>query len=226
MQSTKQREADFLFLVLAALFIAALTTTNLIANKFVTVDLGFKVFTISAGILPYPVTFLITDILSEIYGKKRAQHVVMAGFFASVFVLFVLWLGHSFPAIPASPVDDATYAAVFANSWRVILASMVAYLAAQFVDVRIYHFWKNLTQGRMLWLRNNGSTVVSQLLDTTLVVFVLFAGNMPLEDMVLLILDGWMFKALFALVDTPVLYGCVYGVQRYLGLSRNEEVPH
>lgn len=221
----KQREADFLYLIFTALFIAALVTTNLIANKFVTVDLGFKSFQISAGVLPYPITFLITDILSEIFGKKRTQRVVMAGFFSSVFVLLILWLGNQFPAIEASPVSDDTYSNVFSNSWRVILSSMLAYLVAQFVDVRIYHFWKKLTNGKHLWLRNNGSTIISQLMDTSLVVFVLFVGTMSMEKMGQLIIDGWMFKAFFALCDTPLMYLSVYILQKWLGLRHNEEIP-
>lgn len=221
----KQREADFLYLIFTALFIAALVTTNLIANKFVTVDLGFKSFQISAGVLPYPITFLITDILSEIFGKKRTQRVVMAGFFSSVFVLLILWLGNQFPAIDASPVSNETYSNVFSNSWRVILSSMLAYLVAQFVDVRIYHFWKKLTNGKHLWLRNNGSTIISQLMDTSLVVFVLFVGTMSMEKMGQLIIDGWMFKAFFALCDTPLMYLSVYILQKWLGLRYNEEIP-
>lgn len=214
----------FFYVFLAALFIAALITTNLIANKFVTVDLGFKVFTISAGVLPYPITFLLTDILSEIYGQKNTQRVVIIGFFVSVFVLGMLWLGHQFPAIENSPVTDAEYGKVFQNSYKVVLSSMVAYLAAQFVDVRIYHFWKKLTNGKYLWLRNNGSTVLSQLVDTTLVVFVLFYGSLSFSEMGVLILDGWLFKVLFALIDTPAMYAAVYGIRKYFGLKPNQEL--
>lgn len=214
----------FFYVFLAALFIAALITTNLIANKFVTVDLGFKVFTISAGVLPYPITFLLTDILSEIYGQKNTQRVVIIGFFVSVFVLGMLWLGHQFPAIKNSPVTDAEYGKVFQNSYKVVLSSMVAYLAAQFVDVRIYHFWKKLTNGKYLWLRNNGSTVLSQLVDTTLVVFVLFYGSLSFSEMGVLILDGWLFKVLFALIDTPAMYAAVYGIRKFFGLKPNQEL--
>ena len=224
MKPGKKRQADFFFLILAALFVAALVTTNLIANKFVTVDLGFKVFKISAGVLPYPATFLITDILSEIYGKKKTQAVVFSGFFASIFVLGILWLGNQFPSIDGSPVNDDQYATVFSNSWRVILSSMIAYLAAQFVDVRIYHFWKKLTNGRFLWLRNNGSTIVSQLTDTTLVVLVLFVGVKSFDNILFLILDGWFFKVIMAALDTPLLYAAVYFIQREFGLERNQEV--
>lgn len=205
----RDRDPDFPFVVLTALFVAALVSCNLIANKFVTVDLGFKVFTVSAGILPYPITFLVTDILSEIYGRRRANQVVLAGFAASMFVLLVLALGGSFAAIAGSPVDDVTYDRVFQNAWRVIAASMLAYLFAQFVDVWLYHFWKRLTRGRHLWLRNNASTIFSQLLDTTLVVGVLFVGVLDGATIGSYILDGWLFKALCALLDTPLMYAAV-----------------
>jgi uncharacterized integral membrane protein (TIGR00697 family) len=206
---------EFPFLLLTSLFVAALVTCNLIANKFVEIDLGFKVFVVSAGILPYPLTFLITDLLSEIYGKRRANQVVICGFVASVLVLVALWLGSRFDAIATSHVDDATYDRVFRNAWRVILASMTAYLSAQLVDIEMFHFWKRLTNGRHLWLRNNASTVVSQLLDTTLVVLVLFVGVETGGAIAAMIVDGWMFKAMCALVDTPIIYAVVAVFRRH-----------
>ena len=133
-----QKIKEYFYHILSAVFIASLVTCNLIANKFVTVDLGFKVFIVSAGILPYPITFLVTDLISELYGQKKANRVVISGFIASMFVLLFLWLGGQFSAIPDSVVSDQTYNAVFRNAWRIIAASMVAYLFAQFVDVRIF----------------------------------------------------------------------------------------
>ena len=213
----------FPFLVLSGLFVAALVACNLIANKFVTIDvdgllgldLGLAPFVLSAGILPYPITFLVTDLLSEVYGRRRANQVVLTGFVASMFVLGALWLGDQFPAIDGSPVDDTTYRMVFQNAWRVISASMTAYLVAQFIDVQMFHFWKGLTRGRHLWLRNNASTVVSQLVDTTLVVLVLFVGVKPGDEITAMIVDGWLFKALCALVDTPLIYAAVWWFRRY-----------
>ncbi|HEB52139.1 MAG TPA: VUT family protein [bacterium] len=204
----EQRPVDLTFLLLAATFLSSLVTCNLIANKFVSVDLGFKVFTLSAGVLPYPITFLVTDLLSEIYGRRRASRVVWSGFAASMFALLAIWLGGNWHAIAGSPVDDDTYLAAFGNSWRVIGASMTAYLVAQFCDVRLFHFWKRLTDGRHLWLRNNASTIVSQLLDTTLVVLVLFVGRegWSAERMAAVIFDGWVFKTMVALGDTPLFY--------------------
>jgi queuosine precursor transporter len=202
----ESRPVDTIFLVLAAVFLSSLVVCNLIANKFLTVDLGFKVFTLSAGALPYPITFLATDLLSELYGRRRANRVVMAGFVASLFALLALWLGGEFQAIEGSPVSQETYQSAFGNTWRVISASMTAYLVAQFLDVRLFHFWRDLTKGKHLWLRNNASTVVSQLLDSVLVVLVLFWGAKPGDEMLSIILDLWLFKALVAFADTPLFY--------------------
>lgn len=205
------RDRDELpFQIISALFVAALVVCNLIANKFVTVDLGFHVFVLSAGVLPYPLTFLVTDILSEVYGKRRANQVVISGFVASILVMGILWLGAQFPAIVGSKVSEVIYDQVFDNAWRVILASMIAYLCAQLVDIRIFHAIKNRTEGRHLWLRNNLSTITSQLLDTVLVITVLFAGEWSLGQMGSAIFDGWSFKVLCALLDTPLIYLAVY----------------
>ena len=201
---------DQLYIFLCAIFISSLVTCNLIANKFVTVDLGFKVFIVSAGILPYPLTFLVTDLISELYGQKKANIVVFSGFVASMFVLLFLWLGGQFNAIPDSIVNDDTYNNVFQNAWRIIAASMIAYLFAQFIDVRIFHFWKRLTNGKHLWLRNNGSTIVSQLVDTTLVVMILFVGVWDPSKILSAIIDGWLFKMLMAAIDTPIIYGIIH----------------
>ena len=204
------RFKDQLYIFLSAIFISSLVTCNLIANKFVTVDLGFKVFVVSAGILPYPLTFLVTDLISELYGQKKANIVVFSGFIASMFVLLFLWLGGQFNAIPDSIVNDDTYNNVFQNAWRIIAASMIAYLFAQFIDVRIFHFWKRLTNGKHLWLRNNGSTIASQLVDTTLVVMILFVGVWEPSKIVSAIIDGWLFKMLMAAIDTPIIYGIIH----------------
>ena len=204
------RFKDQLYIFLCAIFISSLVTCNLIANKFVTVDLGFKVFIVSAGILPYPLTFLVTDLISELYGQKKANIVVFSGFVASMFVLLFLWLGGQFNAIPDSIVNDNTYNKVFQNAWRIIAASMIAYLFAQFIDVKIFHFWKRLTNGKHLWLRNNGSTIASQLVDTTLVVMILFLGVWEPSNIISAIIDGWLFKMLMAAIDTPIIYGIIH----------------
>ena len=212
---------DQFYLILSAIFIASLVTCNLIANKFVTVDLGFKVFIVSAGILPYPLTFLVTDLISELYGQRKANLVVFCGFIASLFVLLFLWLGGQFNSIPDSLVSDEIYNSVFQNAWRLIAGSMIAYLFAQFVDVRIFHFWKKLTDGKHLWLRNNGSTIASQLVDTTLVICILFVGVWNTDQILSAIIDGWIFKMLMALLDTPIIYGIIYLLKGKVDIAKD-----
>ncbi len=196
-----------IFLILCSIFIASLIIANALAFKLFDVNLPLVgTVTLSMGILPYPVTFLVTDLISELYGKKRANTLVWVGFGVSLYFLFFLVIGRY---IPVSQVQDGVvqdhYLGVFGQSIRAIFGSMVAYLAAQFLDVRLYHFYKHLTRGRHLWLRNNGSTLISQLVDTIAVVTILF-WDVPKVNLVALILSGYFFKLLVALSDTPALY--------------------
>ncbi|MFT7516497.1 MAG: putative integral membrane protein (TIGR00697 family) [Myxococcota bacterium] len=200
------KRGERLYLLLAALFTGSLVVANLIANKFFHIELFGKTFILSAGIIPYPLTFLVTDLLSEIYGKVRASMVVAGGLVASLLVIATLAIADAMPAIGDSIVDDATFHQVFGNSYRVIGASMIAYLIAQLIDIKIFHFWKNLTKGKHLWLRNNGSTVISQFFDSALVVWVLFVGVWTPSQMSVAIFDLWLFKSMVALIDTPLFY--------------------
>jgi uncharacterized integral membrane protein (TIGR00697 family) len=216
------RRYEQIYVVFAALFIAALVSCNLIFKKFFSFPLGDVVtFQQSVGILPYPLTFLVTDILSEVYGRRRANQVVTAGFFASIFVVFILALGDWAPAAPWSRpanggVDDATFRLVFGQAWVPITASMVAYLVAQYLDIRMFHFWRRLTGGRHLWLRNNASTICSQVVDTGLVLCLLAAleGGVTWEQVPDLFLNGVLFKVLCALLDTPLFYAAVIWFRR------------
>jgi uncharacterized integral membrane protein (TIGR00697 family) len=213
MTSQKRELAKNIYLLLAGLFITSLVVSNLIFQKFFywyplnLKVLGNSLFELSVGILPYPITFLITDLISEIYGKKRANQVVVTGIFASFFSMGILLIANEVPAIKNSPIDDETFNQVFALSPIAALASMIAYLLAQFVDIRIYHFWKNLTQGKMLWLRNNFSTFSSQLIDTVLVVGLLsIFGVLEWKLFWGLVISGFLFKIIVAALDTPLLY--------------------
>ena len=220
-----------LYLYLAALFITSLVVSNLIFQKFFywyPFDweiLGFRLFELSVGILPYPITFLITDIISEIFGKKSANQVVIAGIFASFFSIGILLVAGEVPAIETSPVNDATFQKVFAMSPLAVLASMIAYLSAQFVDIRIYHFWKNLTKGKHLWLRNNFSTFASQIIDSTTVILLLCALELlPWDIFWGLVISSVIFKILVAALDTPFLYLFVGIIRRQFKLNIGEEI--
>tara|TARA_X000000368_G_scaffold220467_1_gene173994 strand:- start:185 stop:769 length:585 start_codon:yes stop_codon:yes gene_type:complete len=182
-------------------------------------------FELSVGLLPYPLTFLITDLISEIYGKRRANLIVIAGIFASFFSAGILFLGDILPAVEYSPINDALYKKVFSLSPIAALASMIAYLIAQFVDIRIYHFWKKLTKGKKLWLRNNFSTFASQFLDSVTVVGLLCLFNiLSWENFLGLSMASFIFKILVALIDTPFLYLFVYVFRKRFSLKIGEEI--
>ncbi len=223
--------AQKLYLILASLFITSLVVSNLIFQKFFywypfEIELfGSKLFEISVGILPYPITFLITDLISEIYGKKKANQVVFVGVFASFFSLLIVYSANNVSATSWSPVKDALFDKVFGNTILAVFASMMAYLFAQFVDIQIYHFWKKLTRGKYLWLRNNFSTFFSQFIDTSCVLILLCSfGEISWSKFYGLLLSGFIFKLLIALLDTPFLYLGVYLFKKRFKLKKYEEL--
>ncbi|MDE2712555.1 MAG: queuosine precursor transporter [Acidobacteriota bacterium] len=226
------RVREQVFLTLAAVFIAALIACNLIFRKFFVWEipvLGLigldPQMELSVGILAYPVTFICTDVLSEFYGRRRVSQLVTAGFFASVFVVGLVMLSNWVPAAGWSAVDDATFDLVFGIQGVAVAASMCAYLGAQYLDIRLFHYWKRRTAGRHLWLRNNASTFTSQLVDTILVTTVLSllgASEITPERLPILIVNGVVFKWFVAVVDTPLVYGAVWFLRNRLGI---EEAP-
>ena len=231
MTNQKKELAKNLYLLLAGLFITSLVVSNLIFQKFFywyPFDIkifGNSLFELSVGVLPYPITFLITDLISEIYGKKSANQVVITGIFASFFSMGILLMANEVPAIKNSPIDDQTFNEVFALSPIAVLASMIAYLIAQFIDIRIYHFWKNLTKGKMLWLRNNFSTFTSQFVDSLLVIGLLsIFGVLEWTLFWGLVISSFLFKILVAALDTPLLYLFVGIFRKTFHLKPTDEI--
>ena len=223
--------AQKIYLILGALFITSLVVSNLIFQKFFywhpfDIQLfGVDLFILSVGILPYPITFLITDLISEIYGKQKANQMVTVGIFASIFSIIIISVADSVPAIADSPVGDVLFSKVFGSTIIAVFASMITYLLAQFIDIRIYHFWKNLTNGRMLWLRNNFSTFFSQFVDTFTITFLLcLLEVLKWDQFTGLLISGFLFKILIALIDTPFLYLGVYLFRKKFNLKLNEEI--
>ncbi len=223
--------AQRIYLLLGALFITSLVVSNLIFQKFfywhpLDIEIfGSKLFEISVGILPYPITFLITDLISEIYGRKRANDVVVAGIFASLFSVGIILAADYVPALPDSPIDNDTFKNIFSKTIIAVGSSMFAYLFAQFIDIRIYHFWKNLTKGKHLWLRNNFSTWFSQFVDTLSIISLLcYFEVIPWSSFKGLLISGFLFKVLVAALDTPFLYLGVYLFRKRFNLKVNEEI--
>ncbi|MFC4095067.1 queuosine precursor transporter [Euzebyella saccharophila] len=227
-----KRLAYKIYLYLGALFITSLVVSNLIFQKFFywnpfgEVEIfGVSLFEISVGILPYPITFLITDLISEIFGRKKANQIVTAGIFASFFSMAIILVAEVAPAIESSPINDEIFTQVFALSPIAVFASMIAYLLAQYVDIAIYHFWKKLTKGKYLWLRNNFSTFLSQFIDTFTVVGLLCVFKiLPWDLFFGLVVSGFIFKIFIAFVDTPFLYLFVYILRKRFKLKVGEEI--
>ena len=218
--------ADRIYLILAALFITSLVVSNLIFQKFVSIDFfGIKTFNISVGILPYPITFLITDIVSEVYGKRKANQMVTTGIFASFFSLGIVWISDKLDAMANSPIDNDIFTMVFGATAVAVFASMMAYLLAQYIDIQIFHWWKKVTRGKYLWLRNNFSTFSSQFVATFTVLLLLCSfGKLSWDQFGDLLRDGFLFKVLVALLDTPLLYLGVYWLRGLFGLKGTQEL--
>ena len=220
-QENKNFKEQF-YLILTGIFIASLVASNLIFQKFFTWNFLGIDFELSVGIIAYPVTFLVTDLISELYGQKRANQVVVSGFFASVFTTLLVLISANANAVEWSPIDNTTFTKVFGLTGPAFFASMIAYLTAQLIDVRIFHFWKRLTKGKHLWLRNNASTMFSQLVDTSVILIILCsAGVIEWERFYSLWMMGWLFKVLVALIDTPIIYGVIHLLKGKIDIAKH-----
>lgn len=190
--------------ILLAVFVTALVLANVLGSKITTI-LGIVT---SVGIFAYPITFLITDAIEEVRGKKTTQVFIYAGFVALVVTIILVWIGLKMP--PASfYASNEAYTTVFGNSIRIIIASMIAFLISQTHDIWAFNFWKQRTHGRFLWLRNNLSTIASQFIDTSLFTFIAFYQMTPAftaARIVQMIIPYWLLKVGFAFLDTPFVY--------------------
>ncbi len=198
---------------------------------------------LTVGVLPYPITFLCTDFISEIYGRKRANAVVWVGLVINLWVLFILWLGGILPpdyseskelivTANGAPANDYVFYTIRTFTFATTVASMFAYLAAQFCDVQIFHYLKELTKGKHLWLRNNGSTLISQFVDSFCVIMIaqFYAhafdsqieanGGDTFNTLIHLIVSGYVFKLVAALIDTVPFYLGTNFLNKYLGIEK------
>jgi len=231
-----------IYLLLASTFAVVLVLTNIIGFKLFRAPLQPD-FALTAGIITYPVTFLITDIVSEVYGKRRADFMVVVGFLMSLLMLAIVqlavwltphpyWVPPDAPffmdgwrmsadAAPATAIEGYQHAfhSVFALNGILLVGSMLAYLCAQLTDNYLFHFWKRLTKGKHLWLRNNGSTMVSQAVDTLVVNSILFfiGFGMDFATGFSIMATIYVYKLALAVLDTPLIYLGVYLTKRLLG---------
>ncbi|MCH8556706.1 MAG: queuosine precursor transporter [Balneolia bacterium] len=235
-----QFRRDMIFLLLCAVFLTALVMGNIIGTtKFATLfewnmpdwmiplvpslvrDDSLYVMSIPVGLVAFPFTFFVTDLVSELFGRRRAQLLVWVGFFMNVFMLFIMTVNYYLPNTGGVSAGESLFDGVYGFMVGNTIGSMIAYLTAQTIDVRLYHFWKRFTSGKHLWLRNNASTMVSQLVDSTAILSILyFSGNLgdnvtTLGALVILIFNSYIFKFFAALFDTPLIYLGVRFLNKY-----------
>jgi uncharacterized integral membrane protein (TIGR00697 family) len=219
-----------------AAFVVVLVLTNIIGVKLFlafpeSMPNGFfgEAITLTTGLITYPITFLLTDVVCEVYGRRKANLMVITGFVMSLLMLVLVQISVVLPGSPAWPAGSTDYGtvgemqaafeSVFTLPSVLVFGSMSAYLAAQLLDVRLFHFWKRVTNGRHLWLRNNASTMVSQLVDTIIVnsIFLGFGLGLDWALVTKIIIASYVFKLLIALIDTPFIYLGVWIVRRQIG---------
>jgi uncharacterized integral membrane protein (TIGR00697 family) len=228
------QQSERAYAVLMAAFVVVLVLTNIIGVKLFlafpeTMPKGLfgEAITLTTGLITYPLTFLLTDIVCEVYGRRRANLMVVTGFVLSLLSLVLIHISLVLPGAPAWPSGNTDYAtvaemqrafeSVFTLPGVLIFGSMTAYLAAQLLDVRLFHFWKQVTRGRHLWIRNNASTMVSQLVDTIIVnsIFLGFGLGLGWDLVAKIIVASYLFKLIMAALDTPFIYLGVWFLRRY-----------
>ena len=236
------------FIILAGIFLCSMTLLNVIGiTRFI--QLG--PLALAVGVLPYPLTFLCTDIICELYGKSRANFLVSVGLGLNFFILIILYVGNTVPSVPAESMPPwqilqlaapvalpngeivsgsiGFYQLIYATTSGAVFASMLAYITAQYCDVQLFHFWKRITKGKHLWIRNNFSTLLSQMVDSIMVVTVTFGAaflrdEITFQAITVLVASNYLFKASIALLDTGPLYLAIHYLKNYLKLAPSEDL--
>ena len=214
------RKKDIIYVVLAGIFITNALVAELIGGKLIYI--GNNVM--SLGILPWPIVFITTDLINEYFGEKGVKKlsIITAALIAYTFIL--LLIGLHIPAVKGDGlITDDQFSAVFGQSMWIIVGSISAFLVSQLIDVTLFHFLKNRTGKKMLWLRSTGSTVISQLFDSFIVLGIAFwlPGKINGETFVTSAFTGYSVKLLIAIGLTPLIYLGHYLIDNYLGAEKH-----
>lgn len=202
------------FVVLVALFITCLITANIIAVKLISI-FGLV---LPAAIIIFPISYILGDVLTEVYGYRQARRVIWLGFFCNLILVVAIWLGQLLPA--ASFWDGQTaYERILGYTPRILAASFLAYLLGEFSNSFVLAKMKIATNGRWLWTRTIGSTLVGQGLDSLVFITLAFVGTIPLAALVSAILTQWLGKSMYEAAVTPLTYKVVNFLKRYEGLD-------
>jgi uncharacterized integral membrane protein (TIGR00697 family) len=219
---------NWLFIILAGLFITNAVTAELISNKLIQVPIEFNLFgshfgpfATIIGILPWPVVFLLTDLMNEFYGQKAVRRLswITAGLIAYCFIIVGISLAIPAYEIPGSDLaDNASYLKVFGQSQMIIVGSICAFLVSQLLDAFLFDKIKHKTGNRFIWLRSTGSTVVSQVIDSYIVLYIGFVlpGKMSFGTYMTVAPTNYILKLLIAISLTPLIYLGHYFMRRYL----------
>ncbi len=202
------------FVVVVAVFVTCLITANFIIVK--QISIGNLV--LPAAIIIFPLSYIIGDILTEVYGYQQARRVIWLGFLCNLIAVVAIWVGKILPAAPVFEAQSA-YERILGSTPRFLLASFVAYLAGEFANSFVLAKMKIRTRGRWLWMRTIGSTLVGQGIDTLIVLTIAFAGVLPLSVLGTMISSHWLLKTAYEAVATPLTYGVVGYLKRKEGID-------
>ena len=200
-----------IYTTICVLFAVLIVSGNMIYQKFVVLPiLPFHAFELSVGAVIYPLTFLLTDLIAEFYGKNRANFCVKLALTMNIIVAFIIALMDKLSATEWSKIDSATFHKVFGLYSVAFIGSIIACYTAQLIDITIYLWIRKATNGKYLWIRNNGSTAISLFVDTSIVIsFMSLFGALPIERMGTLIINSYLYKLFFTVCSTPLFYGVV-----------------
>ncbi|MCP5501558.1 MAG: queuosine precursor transporter [Leptospiraceae bacterium] len=202
-----------LYILLSSIFISFLIMAEVTSSKLFTV-FGFVM---SFGVVPFPATFIVTDLLNEYFGKKVVRFTTFIGMIMILFAFLIIIIGLNIPAMQGSPVDDVSFERVFFNSGLIIIGSIIAYLIGQLIDIQVFHFLRKKTQGRYIWLRATGSTIISQLIDSYIVTFIAFSKYKTTPELFEISTTNFSYKMLVAIGITPLIYLAHFVIDKYLG---------
>jgi uncharacterized integral membrane protein (TIGR00697 family) len=210
-----------LFVYLAAIFVSCLLLGDIIGGKTIVTPLG----PISVGILPFPMTFLLTDVVNDFYGRRGARFLTLLGMWMAILAWVVLQVSTRLTVDPSTYFTQPEFAKVFGGSAQLFVASIIAYLLGQFLDIQVFQFWKALTQSRHLWLRATGSTALSQIVDTVVINVIFWTGKQEMPWIFAKIGREYLIKLVVAVLLTPVVYAVHGMIVRGLKIEPEHHEP-
>jgi uncharacterized integral membrane protein (TIGR00697 family) len=228
MNSVSFSKKQWLFVFLAGLFITNAVTAELISNKLIEIPFSFDLFgnqfgpfVTIVGILPWPVVFLLTDLLNEFYGYKVVRKLSWITAILIAYCFLIVGLSMNIPAveIPGSNLsDDAAFNKVFGQAQMVIVGSICAFLVSQILDASLFSWIKSKTGERFIWLRSTGSTLISQLIDSYIVLYIGFVlpGTLSFNDFMTIAPTNYVLKILIAILLTPLIYLGHFIIRRFV----------